>query len=50
MMTATLTVLGIGAVLLVWGLRRRGSARASDLGSVSESWLAEESAAGPRRY
>ena len=50
MMTAALVILGLGAVLLALALRRRGSARASDLGTVSESWLAGESAAGPRRY
>ena len=50
MTTAALILAGIGAIALVVGLRRRGSARASDLGTVSESWLAEESAAGPRRY
>jgi len=50
MMIAGLILVGIAAVLLVLGLRRRGSAKASDLGAVSESWLAEESAAGPRRY
>lgn len=50
MITAALILAGIAAVILVLALRRRGSARASDLGAVSESWLAEESAAGPRRY
>jgi hypothetical protein len=50
MMTAGLIVLGIALVILVLGLRRRGSANASDLGSVSEAWIAEEKASGPRRY
>ena len=50
MMTAAVVVFGIAAFLVGLGLRRRGSAKASDLGAVSEAWLAEESATGPRRY
>ena len=50
MITAALVVFGIVAVVTVLSLRRRGSAKASDLGAVSEAWLAEESATGPRRY
>ena len=50
MMTAGLILAGLSAVVFVLQLRRRGSAKASDLGAVSETWLAEESAAGPRRY
>jgi hypothetical protein len=50
MMTAALVVLGIVVFFVVQRLRRRGSARLSDLGVVSEAWLAEESASGTRRY
>jgi len=50
MMTAGFVVFGVALVIMVGVLRRRGSAKASDLGVVSEAWLAEESAAGPRRY
>ena len=50
MMTAGAVVLGIAIVVMVLGLRRRGSSKASDLGAVSEAWLAEETSAGPRRY
>ena len=50
MMTTALVVLGTVAFFAVVRLRRRGSAKASDLGAVSEAWLAEESSAGTRRY
>lgn len=50
MIAAALVAFGIASVIVVLGLRRRGSAKASDLGAVSETWLAEESATGPRRY
>ena len=50
MMTAGLVVLGAVIFFVVQRLRRRGSARLSDLGVVSEAWLAEECSAGTRRY
>jgi hypothetical protein len=49
MMTAALVVLGAVAFFVV-RLRRRGSTKASDLGAISEAWLAEEKTSGPRRY
>jgi hypothetical protein len=50
MMIAALVVFGVILVIAVLGLRRQGSARLSDLGVVSEKWLAEESTSGTRRY
>lgn len=50
MMTAGLILFGVTTAIVVFGLRRRSHAKPSDLGAVSEAWLAEESAAGPRRY
>ena len=50
MITAAVIVLGIAVTSVVLRLRSRGSAKASDLGAVSEAWLAEESTSGPRRY
>ena len=50
MITSALVLFGVAAAIVVLRLRSRGSAKSSDLGSVSEAWLAEETAAGPRRY
>ena len=49
-MTAAFVLLGVGVVIAVIWLWRRGSNKPSDLGTISETWLAEESASGPRRY
>ena len=49
MMTAVLVGLVVTACTVAVLLRRRDSARSSDLGGVSEAWLAEEKASGPRR-
>ena len=49
MITAALPVGSPVVVIAVLRLRRRGSAKASDLGAVSEAWLAEEKTSGGRR-
>ncbi len=50
MLTAALVVVAIVVVIAVLRLRSRGSAKASDLGAISEAWLAEEKTSGGRRY
>jgi len=50
MITTAIVLFCLGVVIGLISLARRGSNKPADLGTISETWLAEESASGPRRY